>query len=107
MQDHFEPSAVDELVALIKKNGTTDYTGVLFPVHTRLHIDVFGLLQAITEHSGLSRNQMVNRLLRVGIDATLEALPSELAQQLLLRSGHFTKLDKATEGAAPWESGRE
>lgn len=106
--DDFEPSSLDILLALLKKSGTTDYSGILFPVHTRLHGHLFGMVEAMTEQSGLSRNKLVNRILEVGIDATLKSLPPEMVEELRLRSGHFIhqsvfKGDKKN----PWESGNE
>lgn len=110
MQDNFddEPSSLHLLLALLQKSGTTGYSGVLFPVHTRLHCHLFAMVEAMTEQSGLSRNKLVNRILEVGIDTTLKSLSPEVVEELRVRAGEIThkalvKGDKKNQ----WESGIE
>lgn len=100
-----EPTALDEFVSELKQTGTSRYTGVLFPVHTRLQPKLFGLIEALTQHVGTSRNKVVNQLLEVGVEATLSALPDDLVEQLSQHaSGAVSEWITKNGGAYP-ESG--
>lgn len=104
MEIHSSPTPLQQLVAELNHVGKSQYTGMLFPVPTRLQAHLFGLVEALTHHAGTSRNKMVNDLLEVGIQATIDALPEELASQLRERSGEIisTAFDK---NGGLWERG--
>ena len=76
------PSALLRLSKDLNHDGRAQYTGLLFPVPTRLEPYLFSMLEVLTNHAGSSRNKMVNELLQVGIEALLLTLPEELALSL-------------------------
>lgn len=88
MQDQLieSPSALDELVSELNHSGKSQYIGLVFPVPTRLQIDIYGMVEALTHHAGTSRNKMMNQLVEVGIQATLAALPASVVEQLTERA---------------------
>ena len=89
MQDQLidAPTALDQLVSELSHSGKSQYVGLLFPVPTRLQVNLFGMVEALTHHAGTSRNKLMNQLVEVGIDATLAALPEAVVQQLQERAG--------------------
>lgn len=91
MQDHIydAPTALGQLVSELNHSGKSQYVGLLFPVPTRLQAHLYGMVEALTHHAGTSRNKLMNQLVEVGIQATLEALPEQLVSQLEERSGEI------------------
>lgn len=75
---------LSNLKILLTHRGTCRSGGVLYPVHTRLTAENYGLLEAMTRTatSGTSRNMMVNQLLALAIQITMDALPTDLADSL-------------------------
>lgn len=106
MQDQLiaEPTSLDQLVSELNHSGKSQYTGVLFPVHTRLQAPLYGLIEALTHHAGTSRNKVVNQLLEVGLEATLAALPEDLAEDLRRRSGEVIH-ESLSKNGGTWERG--
>lgn len=86
------PTPLEQLVAELNHSGKSQYTGLLFPVPTRLQANVYGMVEALTHHAGTSRNKMMNQLVEVGIQATLDGLPEELAEQLRIKSGDVLRV---------------
>ena len=74
------------------------------PVHTRLQAPLYGLIEALTHHAGTSRNKVVNQLLEVGLEATLAALPEDLAEDLRRRSGEVIH-ESLSKNGGTWERG--
>lgn len=87
MVDQFEPTALQQLVAELNHSGKSQYVGLLVSVPTRLKVHLYGMVEALTHHAGTSRNKLMNQLVEVGIQATLDALPEEIVSQLQERSG--------------------
>lgn len=81
------PKALDLLVSELKHTGRVQYVGAMFAVPTRLQAHLYGMVEALTNHTGTSRNKVMNQLVEIGIQATLDALPEELVNQLHERSG--------------------
>lgn len=106
MDEKDDPSPLELLVSQLNHSGKSQYVGMLFPVPTRLKADSYGMLEALTHHAGISRNKMVNQLLDVGIAATLESLPEDLAQALIARSGEVM-LASLEKNGGTWERGEE
>lgn len=112
-----EYSALDHLVNTLSRTGDTRYIGMLFPVHTRLIPEVYGLVEAMTRQaeSGTSRNKIVNQLLEVGIQTTLAALPSDAVNSLhrlkneilvpTIQAAVDDNKSKTTVQDKTWESG--
>ena len=84
MQDKFidAPTALNQLVRELNHSGKPQYLGLLVPVPTRLQAHLYGMVEALTHHAGTSRNKLMNQLVEVGIQATLQALPEEVVFQL-------------------------
>jgi len=99
-----EPTALQLLVSELNHSGKSQYTGMLFPVHTRLQAPLYGLLEVLTHHAGTSRNKVVNQLLEVGLEATLAALPEDLAEDLRRRSTDAIH-ESLSKNGGTWERG--
>ena len=106
MQDQLiaEPTALDQLLSELNHSGKSQYTGMLFPVRTRLQAPLYGLIEALTHHAGTSRNKVVNQLLEVGLEATLAVLPEDLAEDLRRRSGEVIH-ESLSKNGGTWERG--
>lgn len=89
MRDHLvePPTALEQLVSELNHAGKSQYTGLLFPVPTRLQAHLYGMVEALTHHAGTSRNKLMNQLVEVGIQATLDALPEDLVLHLNRQAG--------------------
>jgi len=96
-------SSLDRLVAELDHTLKVSYVGRLFPLSARLKPDTFAYLEAMALHSGISRNQIVNRLLDVGIDTTMKALPQDLVEKLNRRASEVlaasVKSDSGIDGS--------
>ena len=104
MEDQFEPTALQQLVAELNHSGKSQYTGMLFPVPTRLQAPLYGLVEALTHHAGTSRNKVMNQLVEVGLEATLASLPDDLAEDLRRRSGEVIH-ESLSKNGGTWERG--
>lgn len=90
MNDEDErPTALDQLVSELNHTGKSQYFGLLFPVTARLHPHLYGMLEVLTHHAGTVRNKVLNQLLEVGIEATLNALPDELCEDFQRQSSQI------------------
>lgn len=76
------PASLLQLSKDLNHEGRAQYTGLLFPVPTRLEPYLFSMLEVLTNHAGTSRNKMVNQILQVGIEALMLTLPEDLALSL-------------------------
>lgn len=92
-KSEYEPSALDFLVGDLEK--TTKYEGafpkLLFPVTARIEGHLFGLIEAMTEQTGKSRNSIINQLIQIGVSATIEALDEEHSEELCRRGDSFVE----------------
>jgi hypothetical protein len=86
------PTALDQLVSELNHSGKSHYVGLLFPVPTRLQVHLYGMVEAMTHQAGTSRNKLMNQLVEVGIEATLQALPEEIVRQLQERSSEVIRI---------------
>ena len=77
-----EVTALQQLVSELSHSGKSQYVGILFPVPTRLQANLFGMVEALTHHAGTSRNKLMNQLVEVGIEVTLNALPESVVYQI-------------------------
>lgn len=98
------PKALDLLVSQLNHSGKSQYTGMLYPVHTRLEAQIYGLIEALTHHAGTSRNKVVNQILEVGLEATLSALSDDLVDDLHRRAGDVVN-DSLSKNGGTWERG--
>jgi hypothetical protein len=103
MQDRLigVPTVLDQLVNELNHSGKSRYVGLLFPVPTRLTADLYAMVEALTHQAGTSRNKLMNQLVEIGIQATLEVLPEEIVRQLRERAGEVLRIaleENAGEG---------
>jgi hypothetical protein len=81
-----DPSSAEMLAATFDGRGTmggqavTRLVSVRVPVHLLIRVDAFAA------HSGLTRTQVMNRFLEVGIDATHEHLSQATREAIAQRS---------------------
>jgi hypothetical protein len=78
---------LQELVALVKRNGTTDYVGMHQQVPFRIQFHYFPKVEALVKMSGISRNLLLNQLLAVALDAFESSLDEKTKQEYLRISG--------------------
>lgn len=92
-REDYEPTALDFLVNELEKTGTSTgaSTKTTFPVMARIEPHLFGLIEAMTEKAGASRNSIINQLLQVGISATIGVLDEEISEELCRRGDSFVE----------------
>lgn len=83
------PTALDQLVSELEHVGSSKYTGAVVPVQTRLQAHLWSLVEALTQRAGTSRNKVMNQLVEVGLQSTLDALPEDVALELNRVSGQL------------------
>lgn len=86
------PSALDLLVSELSHTSKSQYIGLVFPVPTRLQPQLFGYVEALTHRAGTSRNKLMNQLVEVGVNATLQALPNNVRQQIEDSAAHAVQI---------------
>lgn len=72
---------LQELVALVKRNGTTDYFGMHQQVPFRIQFQHFPKVEALAKMSGISRNLLLNQLLAVALDAVESSLDEKTKEE--------------------------
>lgn len=70
------------LAGEIAMGAKPQFNDLLFPVPTRLPLDVYSMLEALTHHVGTSRNKMAVRLFQAGIESVLSHLDEATVEQL-------------------------
>ena len=88
-----EPTNLQIFVAEVKGTGESDYIGVYKQVPLRLRADVFAEVEALQEMMSktqkISRNRVINDLLRIAIDEVKKSLgPIHLAD-LNMHASHY------------------
>ena len=92
MEAEFIPTAAQQLAAELQQTGKSQYTGLLFPVPTRLTLNIYSMVEALTHRAGTSRNKLVNQLLETGIEAVMNELDDDAAQQIREEANRVTLL---------------
>ena len=92
MHSEFVPTAAQQLAAELSKTGKSQYLGLLFPVPTRLTINIYSMVEALTQRAGTSRNKLVNQLLETGIEAVMKELDEDAAQQIRIEADNVTRV---------------
>lgn len=82
MDQDFIPSAAEQLASELSGTGKSQYTGLLFPVPTRLQLNIYSMVEALTHRAGTSRNKLMNQLLQAGIEAVMNELDDEAAMDI-------------------------
>ncbi len=82
MNEEVKISAADQLASELQKEARSQYIGLLFPVPTRLTLDIYSMVEALTHRAGTSRNKMMNQLVEAGIEAVLAKLEEDVVMDL-------------------------
>ena len=90
MADDVFPTAAQQLASEVSGNGKSQYIGLLFPVPTRLTINIYSMVEALTQRAGTSRNKLVNQLLETGIEAVMKELDKDVADDIREQAGIVT-----------------
>lgn len=77
-----EPSRLDVLIAQVQKTAKSDYVGAVHALSVRLPTFVYGTVEALCKHSGMSRNKMIVQLLEVALEEVFDRLPEGDLQEL-------------------------
>jgi len=72
-----EPNPIEFAAHVVSRTGSMQYHGKLHPVSVRLQTPNFLAVQAMAETSGLTRSDMINRVLEAGIYAIRGELTEE------------------------------
>jgi hypothetical protein len=75
-------SPLDDLVSGVLSSSRTVRDGIFRSMPVRLYTNLFEMAVLLSERSAISRNQMMNKITAVGIDAALAAMPSKVAAEL-------------------------
>jgi hypothetical protein len=82
MVEEVKISAAAQLATELRHEGRSQYVGLLFPVPTRLTLDVYSMVEALTQRAGTSRNKLMNQLVEAGIEAVLAELDPVVVMDL-------------------------
>lgn len=82
MTDYDQPSPVELAANVLSRTGQVNYHGKTHQISVRLQSTNFITLQAMAETSGLTRTDMINRVLEAGIFAIRSELTEEARQNL-------------------------
>jgi hypothetical protein len=75
-------SSAKQLALELESGARPQFVGLLFPVPTRLTLEIYSMVEALTHRCGGSRNKMVNQLLEAGIEAVISKLDGDIAMDL-------------------------
>ena len=99
-----EPTELEQTVGLLSRSAQIQERGVAKSLSVRMPYTVYATLKAMADHSGQSINKIAIQILRVGIDAVVDALPAEDANAIAqIRSALFLELANASSDEKPFE----
>lgn len=78
----YQPNPIEFAASAVSRTGSMTYHGKLHQISVRLQTPNFFAVQAMAETSGLTRSDMVNRVLEAGIFAIRAELTEEAASNL-------------------------
>lgn len=73
---------LDLLINELRHTGSVHGSSAVFAVHTRLELDTYAMIEALTAQAGVSRNKIMNQVVAVGLATTLQALPDDMVAEL-------------------------
>jgi predicted DNA-binding ribbon-helix-helix protein len=82
MTDSNQPNPIEFAADVVSRSGSMTYYGKTHQVSVRLQTPNFLTIQAMAETSGLTRSDMINRVLEAGIYAIRKELTDEASQNL-------------------------
>lgn len=75
--ENYEPTPIELAASIVSRNGRASYHGKLHHVSVRLQTHNYLHIQAMAESAGLTRSDMINRVLEAGIFAIRGELTEE------------------------------
>lgn len=90
MQVEEKITAAYQLARELEHQGSSQYIGLLFPVPTRLSLDTYSMVEALTQRAGTSRNKVMNQLVDAGIEAVLAQLDDLVVMDIEKSAGRIT-----------------
>lgn len=82
MDEKMGKSTAKALASAVNKQGEDRYVGLLFPVPTRLTLEVYSMVEVLTSRAGTSRNKMMNQLVQAGIESVISELDDDVVQDI-------------------------
>ena len=82
-EDFFQPTALQHFISELNHAGKSTYSGTTFQIPVRLQDNLYAWVEVLTQQAGTSRNKIVNQLIEVAIEATLESVPKD--RRVMLR----------------------
>ena len=75
MQEQYEPTKLEMAVGLFSHTATSETAGAVRSTSLRIPISEFAHIEAIAQHSGVSRNKVICTLLDLALPEILSNLP--------------------------------
>lgn len=76
------PTKLEMLVAQVSKTAKSESVGSVHSISVRVPTIPFSTIQAVSQHSGMSMNKVINALLDVGLDELWRALDQDEAEAI-------------------------
>ena len=74
-EQQYEPSKLEMAVGLFSKTATSEVSGAVRSTSLRIPITEFAEIEAIAQHSGISRNKVICTLIDLALPEILANLP--------------------------------
>ena len=75
--DHYQPSAVDLLAAVIKKKGSSGYSAATVQRSHRFPLHLIAQIENMAQEGDVPVSLILNRLIECGLDAVKQKLSQE------------------------------
>lgn len=72
-----EISQLDILVCQLENQGKSSYVGVFKPITCRLPVHQYVAVEALSRHTGMSKNKIICEMLEVALKQAIPALDSK------------------------------
>lgn len=92
MDEEFVPTAAQQLASELQHQGKSQYVGLLFPVPTRLTLNLYSMVEALTHRAGTSRNKLMNQLVEAGIESVLKELDDAVVMDIRKQADRITTI---------------
>jgi len=100
-----QPELIDMLLAQINKTGKSEYHGGVHAISVRMPTFLYGTVEALCKHSGMSRNKLICQVLEVGMERVFEGLTeddfrsiSKLRYDAIVELASSTPVEQAKAG---------
>ena len=76
------PDSFEMLEAMVSKTGNIEYMGPMRTVSVRMPMIDYCTIEAMSQHSGQSKNKLLNQMIRVCLERLNESLSREDAEAI-------------------------